>query len=247
MGRDAGKSSNAHDLGPFVRIRSSAAIPPAPSFVAANGQKQLCARGLSKALLIRAYFWHIDVVILEILTKEPALSWEAIAGLSSAVIALCALGLTIWQAHIARRHNMLSVAPHLTAWRHSDKTNNLFSVELLNNGIGPALIRSFQVQVDGHVIAGEGYEPIEKALKVIFSQYQYSSYQSFVSNGYAMSPNEARPLVTVQFSGERLPQPEEIEHATKRIRILIEYSSMYGEPFVFDTAYRANTSTISDD
>lgn len=175
------------------------------------------------------------------------MGWEAIAGLSSAVIALCALGLTVWQAHIARRHNMLSVAPHLTVWRHSDRTNNVFSVDLLNNGIGPALIRSFQVQVDGHVIGGEGYEPIEKALKVIFPQYQYSSYQSFVSSGYAMSPKEVRSLVTIQFSGDRLPQPEEIEHATKRIRILIEYSSMYGEPFVFDTAYRANTSLITHD
>lgn len=170
------------------------------------------------------------------------MSWEAVAGLSSAVIALCALGLTVWQAHMARRHNILSVTPHLTTWRHSDRTHNVFSVELLNNGIGPALIRSFQVQVDGHVMGGEGYEPIEKALKIIFSQYQYSSYQSFVSRGYAMSPKEARPLVTIQFSGEKLPQPEEIEHATKRVRILIEYSSMYGEPFVFDSSYMANPS-----
>ncbi len=164
------------------------------------------------------------------------MSWEAIAGFSSAVIALCAFGLTIWQIIVTRSHNRLSVTPHLTTWTHSDKAKNIYAVDLLNNGIGPALINSFQIQVDGQPIIGEGTEPMEKALKILFPQYQYSSWQSFVSKGYMMSAKEARNLVTVHFLGEKLPRPEEVEHATKRVRLFTEYESIYGDKSTLDTA-----------
>lgn len=163
------------------------------------------------------------------------MTWEAIAGFSSAVIALCALGLTIWQACITRRHNKLSVRPHLTTWTHSDRANHLYAVDLINNGIGPAFIQTFQVCVDGHAMVGEGYEPIEKALKVLFPQYQFSSRQSFVGSGYSMAANETRPLVVVQFHGTSTPRPEEVDHAIKRVRLLINYSSIYDEMFLLDS------------
>ena len=169
------------------------------------------------------------------------MTWEAIAGISSAVIALCALGLTIWQACITRRHNKLSVRPHLTTWTHSDRANHLYAVDLLNNGIGPAFIQTFQICVDGHSIVGEGYEPIEKALKVLFPQYQFTSRQSFVGPGYSMAANETRPLVVVQFLGDSTPKPEEVDHAIKRVRLLINNSSIYDESFLLDSdALRAN-------
>jgi hypothetical protein len=129
----------------------------------------------------------------------------------------------------------------MTTWSHSDKTSSRYAVELLNNGIGPALISSFQIQVDGQSIIGEGAEPIEKALKILFPQYQYASYLSYVSKGYMMGAKESRNLVIVQFHGERFPPPEEVEHATKRTRLLIEYESIYQQKFTLDTsAFRAN-------
>ena len=171
------------------------------------------------------------------------MSWEAIAGLSSAVIALCALGLTVWQAKITRHHNRLSVTPHLTTWSQRDVANNRYLVELLNNGIGPALIESFYIYVDGQLISGESTEPIEKALKILFPQYQYTSGQSFVAKGYMMAEKEARNLVTIVFQGEKVPTPVEVEHATKRARLLIKYKSIYGDEFTLDSiAFRANPS-----
>lgn len=167
---------------------------------------------------------------------EAKLSWEAIAGLSSAIIALCALGLTIWQAKIARRHNKLSVMPHLTTWSQRDVANNRYSAELLNNGIGPALIEGFHIYVDGQLISGEGLEPIEKALKILFPQYQYASSQSFVAKGYAMAEKEERNLVTIVFQGDKVPTPAEVEHASKRARLIITYKSVYGDEFTLDSA-----------
>jgi hypothetical protein len=172
---------------------------------------------------------------------DPILSWEAIAGFSTAVIALCAFFLTIWQVFVTRRHNKLSVTPHLTTWSYSDKVNNRYIVELLNNGIGPALINSFQIQVDGQPIIGNASETIEKALKILFPHYQYFSSQSYVARGYMMAAKEVRNLVTIQFLGDTLPSPEEVDHASNRVRLLIEYESIYREKSTLDTlALRAN-------
>jgi hypothetical protein len=109
-------------------------------------------------------------------------------------------------------------------------------VELLNNGIGPALIQSFRIQIDGQPISGEGMEPIEKALKILFPHYQYISGQSYVSKGYMMAAKETRNLVTIAFQGEKMPRPEELDHAAKRAQLLIEYKSIYDEDFILDTA-----------
>lgn len=165
------------------------------------------------------------------------------AGLSSAVIALSALGLTIWQATIIRYHNRLSVTPHLTTWSHQDAANKRYSVELLNNGIGPALVESFCICVDGQLLSGTGMEPIEKALKILFPQYRYASSQSFVAKGYMMAEKEARNLVTIAFHGDKVPTPAEVEHATNRARLLITYKSIYGHVFTLDSAAFRNQLT----
>jgi len=176
---------------------------------------------------------------------DECLSWDAVAAIASAVIALSALGLTVWQAVTARRHNRLSVTPHLTTWSHLDRGNNLYQIDLLNNGIGPALIKHFLIQVDGKSISGEASEPIEKALKILFPQYLYQSYQSYVTNGYMMSEKEARPLVRVQFCGERLPTSEEVDHAIKRVRLVIKYESIYGESDCLDTDTLRSTHSLN--
>lgn len=163
------------------------------------------------------------------------ISWEAIAGVASAVIALCALFLTLWQTVVSRCHNKLSVTPHLMTWTHSDEGTNHYQIDLLNNGIGPALIKSFLIQVDNQTINGEGTEPIEKALKILFPHYSYHSHQAYVSDGYMMSEKERRPLVIIQFFGDTLPKSEEVKHAIKRTRLIIDYESIYGDQDRLDT------------
>lgn len=162
--------------------------------------------------------------------------WSWLSINSSNVIALCALILTVWQAIVARKHNKLSVTPYLTTWTHVDTDKCSYAVEILNNGIGPALIKSFQIFVDGHEIKGQDLEILQKALKIAFPQYSYHSYNSFLSEGYMMSPKESRNLLTIQFLGPNFPSKEEIDHAAKRVKIIIEYESIYEEKYAFDSS-----------
>ena len=70
------------------------------------------------------------------------------------VIALCALGLTMYQAKVARRHNVLSVQPYITEFTHR-KTfpgRGLLAFRLMNHGIGPAFITGFNILLDGNPV-----------------------------------------------------------------------------------------------
>lgn len=163
------------------------------------------------------------------------MSWEVITGTASAVIALCALALTLWQAVVTRSHNKLSVKPYLQTWSHTDEANNRYQIDLMNNGIGPAFIKSFAIQVDGQTISGEGTEPMNKALKILFPQYSYHSHQAYVVSGYMMSEKESRPLVIIEFFGNQVPKLEVVNHATKRTRLIIDYESIYGDKDRLDT------------
>ena len=161
--------------------------------------------------------------------------WQVVTGISSAVIALCALGFSIWQGILARKHNRLSFRPHLTTWTHSDAEKGFYTVDLINNGIGPAVIEEFSVKVDGKLVSGDGTEPIAKALKIVLPNLPYRSHQSYLAEGYSMAPKERCTVFAVQFLGQSLPSKEFVEHAINRGDLEISYSSFYDERFPFST------------
>lgn len=75
---------------------------------------------------------------------------ELIVACSSVFIAILALGVAVWQGHLIRRHNRLSLRSHLTFRETISATNNpQFVLELQNNGIGQVIIREIQVLLDG--------------------------------------------------------------------------------------------------
>jgi hypothetical protein len=158
-----------------------------------------------------------------------------VTGISSVVIALCALGLSVWQGMVARKHNKLSFRPHLTTWSHSDAEKGFYVLELINNGIGPAVIEEFSIKVDGKLISGDGAECIEKALKIVLPNLPYKAQQSYLAKGYSMAPKERCTVLAVQFLGKPLPSKEFVEHAFTRGDLDISYKSFYDEKFQFST------------
>lgn len=170
-----------------------------------------------------------------VIAKEALLGWDTITGIASSIIALCALLLSIWQGYVSRSHNKVSVRPHLTTWTYHDHQTHKHIVEIINNGIGPAIIKELLLKVDNKTITGQGTEAIEKVLKLLFPSFQYNSHNSYMSNGYVMAEKEKRSLSEIEFFGNKLPTREDIEKAIKRTALRIEYESMYGEKFILDS------------
>jgi len=167
-----------------------------------------------------------------LLSKFIALNWQFITGISTTVIALCALAFSIWQGIQTRKHNMLSFMPHLTISTNIDK--GFFSIDLINNGIGPALIEKFLVKVNDEVISGQGTEPIEKCINKIFPELHFTSSYGSISKDYSMAAKETVPILEIQFlQPYPYPSPEVIVCAFNRVSFQITYKSFYEEQFHF--------------
>lgn len=163
------------------------------------------------------------------------MNWEIITGMSSVFIALCAFFFSIWQGIQARRHNRLSFRPHLATSDYSDTSKGVYSIELNNNGLGPAVITDFILYVDGRRMSGDGAKPIEKALKILFQDYPYRSQHTGLGDGYVMAAKDKCNILAIKFIGPLIPSEEFVEHAFNRGDIEILYKSFYEEKFHFST------------
>ena len=91
------------------------------------------------------------IIILENVLEILTCIWKFVGENAGETIAFSALGLAIWQGYIARRHNKLSVRPHLTfSSTFLDEAPHL-TVDIKNNGLGTAIIMGYQVILDGVV------------------------------------------------------------------------------------------------
>ena len=159
-----------------------------------------------------------------------------ITGIASVIVASCAIIISIWQGMVSRKHNRMSVRPHLTTWRHSEPSKGYYQVDLINNGIGPALIEKFCVTIDGKVLPGIELDVIEMAVKILFPNTLYTLSKAYVGSGYAMAPKERCTILSVQFMGNTVPSLETVEHALlRRADLEITYTSFYGEKFKLET------------
>jgi len=87
-------------------------------------------------------------------------AWVAI------LISLVALVATFWQAHLARKHNILSVQPYLGGHaKWGDE--HVYALTICNDGLGPAIITAGRAFCRGERIEGEGPAVIVKAFQSI--------------------------------------------------------------------------------
>lgn len=168
------------------------------------------------------------------------MNWEIVTGVASSIIALCAILFSIWQGIQIRKHNIISFRPHLTTWTHNEHVKGTYVVDILNNGLGPALIKKFTIKIDGNEINGEGTEPIDKALKILFSKELYYSSYAYLGENYAMGAKDKCRFLIIQFYGEEIPSSDYVKSKIERADLVVNYESFYGERFTFNTAaYKA--------
>ena len=80
---------------------------------------------------------------------------EAVRTWLPLVISACVISLTIYQSYNTRRHTRLSVQPRLD-WTIDVTPDGGITYSLLNNGFGPAILRSLNLRLDGEVVGPDG-------------------------------------------------------------------------------------------
>jgi hypothetical protein len=68
-------------------------------------------------------------------------------------ISILALALSIWSAFESRRHDRLSVRPDIRFHRETNSGGKEVGLYIMNDGLGPAIIRNMRTYLDGKLIS----------------------------------------------------------------------------------------------
>ncbi len=174
------------------------------------------------------------------MTSTPADWWESVvdistatAALASVVIAVIALCHTRSQAAATQKHNRLMVRPHLDDMTYTDEASGQLRYEITNNGIGPAIVTAAAIYMDGEQVSAE--DPVEMAGQLFLTGMPHLGWgHETVAIGAYISPGQRIELLTIN-TEPRFPPTEMRKALRARARLTLEYESIYGELFTFDS------------
>lgn len=156
-------------------------------------------------------------------------AWNYIGDNAANIIALSAVAVVTYQAWLTRKHNRLSVRPHLQTYIDRQDGEGVFKYELhlRNNGLGPAVIKKWTVYLDGI----EQPLPTPKDVQGFFEGLipKYTNLATrFIGKNDVMRSNDSQALLVIKmlpFDTDKAALEERLE----RLALVVEYTSMYGE------------------
>lgn len=163
--------------------------------------------------------------------------WKVVGDNAAEIIALCALFYTAFQAHATRKHNKLSVKPHITTFSHNYMSPGQVELtsELMNNGLGPAVIKSYKIFQDEIELEIQNSAQVGEKLKEILSGKTFDHTATIINHGYQVPAGEQRVIFSVTFPINESQTIEDFQEKLEGLSITIEYESIYGQRFKYDS------------
>lgn len=154
------------------------------------------------------------------------------------IIALLALFVAIWSITSSRKHNRLTVRPHLYETIETDSINFICGFYIANKGLGPALIKSTTYYLDGTAVE---FKELLNVIEKLPSEF--GIYINRLKPGSAISKDEKCPIVEIKWDSLKYQLPENKEtrkriaddvygfarQLSKRLGVVVEWESSYGE------------------
>lgn len=161
--------------------------------------------------------------------ETTAINWEMISGLCSMGIAVLALFISVWNVRTTQKHNRLSLKPHLSAnTKAHEKPRPTFSIELSNNGGGPALFESTSLFIDEQPVTEKdlftkaaGLLPVDRPNADLCSVS--------LDKKHSMAAGTTRELFSLTWPEETTLSVKELEDIAKRVTVKIKYKSLHNE------------------
>lgn len=170
--------------------------------------------------------------------------WEAAISLAAAFIALCALGATLWQSALTRKHNRLSVRPALVVTTHEEEQELAderlvhLIVTLHNNGLGPAIIDSVAL-LDGEKVTPlrDHHHARERLRESLGDVFLRDESLAVFGGGSPIKASDSVVLMNLWLRPSAASGNDGIGLRTifERMGLQIKYRCMYGSRGVYDT------------
>ncbi len=153
---------------------------------------------------------------------------EIVISITAIFISLSAFGVALWQGYVARKHNRLSVRPML----HFDLgiKGNDYLLTMKNTGVGPAIIRSWSVSVDGKSM---GTNSLQVATN-LFEEFEVGHLGGAMylpGEGQAMSASDSFQIMKIENIIDDNEAYQRIMNNFSLCNIVFKYESIYSEEF----------------
>jgi len=155
-------------------------------------------------------------------TSNPASerSWDALAAVVAALIGLLALLVSGYTAYVQRQQVRAQVWPYLLVGNFDTE----FAIKILNKGVGPAIVRSVRVTIDGK--SQPDWSHVLAALDLPTTGHQISTLDSNV-----LSAGET--LTMIKFT-DQIVYPSFRDAVRQRASTQICFCSTLGECWLYD-------------
>ena len=167
--------------------------------------------------------------------------WIFLGGNAPTIIALCALLFTAWQFHISRKHNKISISPHISCFINRSEVHNkgLVLITLTNNGLGPAFITEFAMTIDG---IKEDISSVEQSgaifNKLLGDERTFRHNLLKFDTEDSIQVNQSVNLIKLELELAPKDSIDKIVQALKRLDVILKYRSLYGDKFELKSLYK---------
>lgn len=149
-----------------------------------------------------------------------------VTAIAATVTAVAALAVAVWDNVQQRELAERSVMPLLTA--NYDRSGASASVEVKNEGVGPALVRELRIDVCGTPEAGP-YSTWSAARGTIEAAGLEMTGYGDLSDGAAIGSGQSVDLVAFRSRGEESEAGDPVQELINQLAFEIRYESIYGE------------------
>lgn len=170
-----------------------------------------------------------------------------IARNASIIIALAALFLSIWAALLTRLNARISALPLLHPFQqctperrvagHIEMWHGELIAKLINGGLGPAVVTKYEAYADAVKINLTDRKDAQTKLANVFGLDPNATFGEwfFLEGAVAIPKDGVIPCLSVRFN---VPAPDDFTRTAdqiRRLRLRVEYQSMYGDELLFDS------------
>lgn len=156
-------------------------------------------------------------------------SEEIVLTLAAIFISIIALIYSIREGKISQKHNRLSVRPILGFSLYASAAYKRFSLILENNGLGPALIKSYIFLVDE-----KSFEELRKSAKIekweelsVLLGYPQKLDWHYINKNSILKVGDNIEIVGFNCDNYSAELASKFRQAVRRLIIEVEYSSLY--------------------
>ncbi|WP_219702359.1 hypothetical protein [Marinomonas lutimaris] len=173
-------------------------------------------------------------------TVASGLQASDITAIASVVVAVCALFITLWQAWSSRQHAITSLRPLLIV--SVDETepyahNSCITIYLENVGLGPAIIKSWDVYSAGILVQEDTVQrthfkdmPEPSHLAYAFKKLDIPDISVVRSTdkkeGFALKSGSKEPIFVLSFASSQTNKANAYL-GLNHLKLIVEYQDLY--------------------